>query len=208
MKAYSYVVKRDYGFAPNPFYAYCTLATCKPNIRNAAGVGDWVIGCGSAASGASGLLVFAMRVDERLHFNLYWTSQRFQCKKPVLNGSLKQMYGDNIYHFDDSRKTWVQADSHHSLEDGSQNEANKTRDLKSHYVLISSHFWYFGGKPIEIPASFREPGSDMCCVRIGHRTIPDEDLLLRFIYWLEAEKPGGYHADPREFTSFRRYSGK
>ena len=47
MTIYSYVVARDYGFAPNPFYGCCTLATCKPIIRRMAQVGDWVIGTGS-----------------------------------------------------------------------------------------------------------------------------------------------------------------
>ena len=32
-KGYSYIITRDYGFAPNPFGGVCTLATCKPKIR-------------------------------------------------------------------------------------------------------------------------------------------------------------------------------
>ena len=44
MKGYSYIVARDYGFAPNPFYGMCTLATCKPLIRKHSEVGDYVIG--------------------------------------------------------------------------------------------------------------------------------------------------------------------
>jgi Nucleotide modification associated domain 2 len=31
MKVYSYVVRCDTGFAPNPFWGYCTLAACTPN---------------------------------------------------------------------------------------------------------------------------------------------------------------------------------
>jgi len=38
---HSYVVARDYGFAPNPFFGFCTLATCKPRLRSVAQVGDW-----------------------------------------------------------------------------------------------------------------------------------------------------------------------
>ena len=41
-RIHSYVVRYDSGFAPNPFYGYCTLATCKPNIRRSADIGDWV----------------------------------------------------------------------------------------------------------------------------------------------------------------------
>ena len=40
-RIYSYVVRYDSGFAPNPFYGYCTLATCKPDIR---GRGGWRLG--------------------------------------------------------------------------------------------------------------------------------------------------------------------
>jgi hypothetical protein len=47
MRLFSYVVARDYGFAPNPFHRHCTLATCKPGIRARAAVGDWVIGTGA-----------------------------------------------------------------------------------------------------------------------------------------------------------------
>jgi hypothetical protein len=46
---YSYVVRSDSGFAPNPFGEYCTLACCKPQIRKRARVGDWIVGCGSKA---------------------------------------------------------------------------------------------------------------------------------------------------------------
>lgn len=41
---FSYILTRDYGFAPNPFNGTCTLATCKPKIRATANVanGLWV----------------------------------------------------------------------------------------------------------------------------------------------------------------------
>jgi hypothetical protein len=208
MKCYSYVVARDYGFAPNPFYGYCTLATCKPWIRKAAPKGDWVIGCGSAKHKASGFLVYAMQVDEKLHFNDYWKRKEFRSKRPTMNGSLKQMYGDNIYHFDHSQERWVQADSHHSNEDGGENEYNKKRDLKSEYVLVSSRFWYFGGNPVVIPKRFMQQGFNLCCTRIGYLAISDENLISKFVSWLETEAEPGYHADPLQFTSFKRYRGE
>ncbi len=43
---HSYIVRYDSGFAPNPFYGFCTLATCKPDIRKHAQVGDWIVGTG------------------------------------------------------------------------------------------------------------------------------------------------------------------
>ena len=65
---YSYVVAYDSGFAPNPFNGFCTLATCKPEIRKRANIGDWIIGTGSHREGVrrGGFLVYAMRVEEAL----------------------------------------------------------------------------------------------------------------------------------------------
>ena len=51
-----YTVAYDVGFAPNPFYGFCTLATCKADIRNAADVGDWVVGVGSVSKVKRGSL--------------------------------------------------------------------------------------------------------------------------------------------------------
>ncbi len=65
MKLFTYVVARDYGFAPNPFYGYCTLATCKPQIRSTASIGHWVIGTGVKTKyDLAGHLIYAMKVDE------------------------------------------------------------------------------------------------------------------------------------------------
>jgi len=96
-KLYSYVVARDFGFAPNPFFNFCTLATCKPEIRRRAQVNDWVVGTGSKARKRGDRLVFAMRVSEAMTFNQYWADARFKSKRPYLLGSKKVAFGDNIY---------------------------------------------------------------------------------------------------------------
>jgi len=95
MKVYSYVVARDYGFAPNPFFGYCTLATCKPVIRRVARAGDWIVGTGSAEHGRQDYIVFAMRVTEVEAFDDFWEDPRFKRKRPNLRGSNKQAFGDN-----------------------------------------------------------------------------------------------------------------
>ena len=73
MKLHSYVVARDYGFAPNPFFGICTLATCKPGIRGVAQIGDWVVGTGSKKHRREKHIVYAMRVTMAMTFNEYWT---------------------------------------------------------------------------------------------------------------------------------------
>ena len=141
---YIYVVDRDFGFAPNPFHGYCTLATCKPGIRNSANIGDWVIGVGGRRLKATGRCVFLMKVTEIITFHEYWTDERFELKKPLRNGSLVMMVGDNIYHCDDGSDAWIQEDSHHSNSDGTPHIKNLETDTRSVNVLISAHFFYFG----------------------------------------------------------------
>lgn len=147
-----YVVARDYGFAPNPFHGICSLATCKPVLRENAQVGDWIVGIGSKENGSSGRIIFAMNVDEKITFNQYWSDQRFHNKRPYLPGSRMMRYGDNIYHQSSSGK-WIQEDSHHSLEGGNLNYENKDRDTSSNYVVLGREFYYFGRNCPAIPAS-------------------------------------------------------
>jgi hypothetical protein len=139
-----YVVDRDFGFAPNPFHGYCTLATCKPGIRKSARVGDWVIGVGGKRLKATGKCIYLMNITEICTFDEYWADSRFQIKKPVRNGSLVMMVGDNVYHKDVVTDKWIQEDSHHSNKDGSTNITNYYRDSKTNKVLISDYFYYFG----------------------------------------------------------------
>src|ERR1700726_3263300 len=87
VRLYSYVVARDYGFAPNPFYGVCTLATCKPRIRSVAEIGDWVMGTGSKNRGREKHIVYAMRVTGVMTFEQYWADAHFERKKPNLRGS-------------------------------------------------------------------------------------------------------------------------
>ena len=83
MKIYLYIITRDYGFAPNPFPPYCTLATCKQKIRKNAEIGDYVIGIGSAAKGSKlkNKIIYIMQISEKITFEEYWNDKRFQYKK-------------------------------------------------------------------------------------------------------------------------------
>src|SRR6267154_5501101 len=72
LSLYTYVIEHDYGFAPNPFYGTCTLATCKPIIREHAGVGDYLVGTGCARRKRRGYLVYFMRVEGVTTYDKYW----------------------------------------------------------------------------------------------------------------------------------------
>jgi hypothetical protein len=180
MAVFMYVVARDFGFAPNPFHGYCTLATCKPVIRRTAKVGDWVIGMGGQKLNSVGRCIFAMQVTSTLAFNEYWASPLFRDKRPVRNGSRRMMVGDNIYsHGADDQ--WQQLDSHHSRPDGSPDPFNIKTDTSTDRVLISDLFFYFGDHAPEVPQEILE-SIGYQNLR-GHRVFKDEQCR-ELIEWL------------------------
>ncbi len=190
MKYYSYVIPRDYGFAPNPYFGYCTLATCKPRIRKSAQIGDWIAAYGGAGTEVHKKLVVLMRVDEVLSFDQYWNDKRFVKKRPVFNRSMSCMYGDNIYHHINEK--WTQELSHHSMVDGSINYVNLNRDTQTDRVLVTTQFYYFGNNAIEIPKEFE--------VLIGsgrnHKNRYDEKISNKFIKFINENFETGIHGVP------------
>lgn len=193
MKIFSYVVSRDFGFAPNPFFNYCTLATCKPKIRKDAKIGDWIIGTNSTIKNNPRHLVFAMKVEEKITFNEYWTDSRFINKKPILSGSRKYQYGDNIYHKENNE--WNQSPSHHSEEDGSPNLLNIKTDTQYDGVLISSVFYYFGRNSIALPPNLQE----IIKIGRGHKYI-DSDLHNKLFDFLN-KNPLGINGNPSDWET-------
>jgi hypothetical protein len=183
MKIYSYVVARDFGFAPNPFHGYCTLATCKPNIREKASVGDLVIG--TRKSPNSTQVVFLMFVTEILTFEQYWNDERFRRKQPTFDSSLKNAFGDNIYHLDEAGQ-WIQEDSHHTYEDGSLCIDNLRTDTKSNRVLISNDFAYWGSSSIELPEYLRP----LVKRGPGHKTLFDAEFKEQVVQWAYQQSRG------------------
>lgn len=171
MEMYSYVVKHDSGFAPNPFWDYCTLACCKPKIRKSAEIGDWVVGTGSVNNIGQDKLIYAMKVTEKLTFEQYSQDKRFQCKIPA-KGRMEER-GDNIYYADINGDLTLRK-SYHA-------EKDKKRDLSINFVLISDYYFYFGKKGLLIPDSFKviiKNGP-------GHKCNFEPGLIVSFVNWLE-----------------------
>jgi len=195
MGYYSYKLDHDFGLAPNPFGGYCTLAVCKADIRmnKRLMIGDWIFGLGSVKLKNLNHLIYAMKVEEKITFNEYWEDQRFQYKKPVLNGSLVQIYGDNIYHIDPITKKWHQENSAHSLIDGKTNDSHTVADTKGEFVLISKSFYYFGDEAFEIPEKFLpicNEGRNVKSVSIP------EPIADEFVKWLSEKYDQGIMGDP------------
>lgn len=198
MNIFSYVVARDFGFAPNPFGGFCTLATCKPEIRRLAEVGDWVFGTGSATWNRKGSLVYAMRVAESMSFDQYWADPRFRQKRPDLRSCRKLAYGDNIYRR--GKGNWQQLDSHHSFANGAPNPNNIRNDTQTNRVLISTQFAYWGGSGPQIPQNLRNyDGYDLCAGRGYKRKFPPE-MEAQAIAWFLSLKAQGCLGRPIEWT--------
>ena len=201
MKLYSYIVRRDFGFAPNPFYDFCTLATCKPVIRRTATVGDWVIGTGSKSKQRNGYLVYAMRVTETMSFDEYWKDTRFRNKRPDMHASVKKSCGDNIYHKDPDSNEWCQIDSHHSC-----NDTNVCNDTKVDRVLVSDDFIYWGGTGPKLPMFC---GCNFCSGGRSHIVYPSgkyarecrcpEKAVAELIYWIRGLNDRGYCGRPTDW---------
>ncbi|WP_231736277.1 MULTISPECIES: hypothetical protein [unclassified Sphingopyxis] len=198
---YSYLVARDWGFAPNPFFGYCTIACCKPTIRRVAKEGDLIIGTGTKSKGRSGQLIFAMRVTEKISFEEYWEDPRFFRKRPIMHKSRMLKYGDNIYR-PDGNGGFTQLFSHHSLFDGSTNHFNREKDTGSNNVLISDEFVYFGERGPIIPDHLRDfDGVDICAPTQGHISNKiSKDMEDATIEWLETMGWTGFSGRPSNWS--------
>jgi len=159
-KLYSYIVTHDSGFAPNPFLGICSLACCKPKIREMVGrlwpnsKDIWIVGVSRKSRGNK--VIYIMRVDEVVNFTEYY--QMYPKKRPdFTNGDYVRTRGDNIYKPSDSG--FEQLRSKHSnnpkCDDWSPDCSTQERDLRGKNVLLSKNFIYFGEKAIEIPPELR-----------------------------------------------------
>lgn len=192
MTLYSYIVKDDTGFAPNPFFGYCTLACCKPGIRRTAKKKDWIVGLTPKAQEYR--IVYVMQVDKIMGFDEYW--KRFKRKRPDVHGGVKQKNGDNIYEPSAEYSLgYHQHPSAHS--DGDREDAKKKkRDLAGRSVLVSRKFAYFGSNALELPQR-------LVCLIVGrgHRCHFKPDVLkyaVSYLGGLQKRKPG-IQAPPRKW---------
>jgi hypothetical protein len=145
VRLYTYIIPFDTGFAPNPFYGYCTLACCKPPIRRTAKRGDWIVGL--TTKDQRNRIVYAMNVSEKITFADYWRDTRFAFKRPDLRSAdLQRHCGDNIY-----EPVGGGAYRQHA---GAHNAENHEHDLEGTFALVASDYAYFGANAIALPPQF------------------------------------------------------
>lgn len=193
MNLYRYIVRYDTGFAPNPYYSVCTIATCKSKIRKTAQVGDWIMGLGSAQASRDGKLVYAMRTAETLTFDEYWRDSRFTGKKPRRSSRYEETCGDNVYRRDGASGQWVQMSCFHCGDD-------LAKDTTVDRVLIGTEFVYYGALAIDLPDEFLAWNEKYFRGIRGHR-IHDLPSFRKeeVIEWLELLcRDGGRLGEPAE----------
>ena len=177
-RIYRYVVRYDCGSAPRPFGGWCSLAICKPQIRKAARVGDWIIGFRSRRPGE---VIYAMRVDERLELAQYWSDKRFKSRRPGFSP-----LPDNIYRRTRSGELVQVPNRVHGA-------SEVTKDISGGSALLSRRFWYFGANSVPLPNELLHlvHTTHSHAVHTGRRV----DDVQRLREWLAAW-PRGVHGHP------------
>lgn len=177
-RLFSYVIPVDDGAAPNPFWGVCTLTICKPQIRRAAQIGDWVIGVGSkrAPQGdLSGTLVYAMRVTGKMTLEEYDEYCRAELRQKIPawhHRDWRRRLGDCIYDYSSGRRPRIRQGVHDSH--------NRKRDLGGRFALLSRDFYYFGDHPLALPRSLQA----IAPPQQGHRSNANSKQMRPFLRWL------------------------
>lgn len=192
-KICAYVMTKDSGFAPNPFYGWCTLAACTPNHMNARlHNGDIIAGFFHKAGDF--FLVYALEISEILDHDAYYRDARFKRKRPSYQRGKWRDCANNIY-FRSVDGLWTQAPAatHHV------GEKWLARDTKYPRVFLGTKFRYFGDEAFRhrLPASLHSvvPGG-MRGVKYTRRG-KNARTYQAFMDWL-SKKPLGRHGDPRD----------
>lgn len=183
MRACSYIVATDLGLASNPFWGVCTLAVCTPNHM---GVklekDDWIFGF--LTKKRANKMLFGMKLSCVIGFYEYFNDPKYELKRPKTRGSWKERCGDNFYYKNDTGK-WQQAETIYHL-------GMTEKDTKYPKVFVSDYFYYFGTNAIDVPCSYQSIIPQRQGVKCNH----NNDILLKFIEWLETSYEVGLHGDP------------
>lgn len=201
MRLRSYKMTGDKGFAPNPFGCSLTLATCKPGIRNAARVGDWVAGFTSKSLAGhdvgSERLVYLMRVAEKLLLRDYFRDPRFQDKIPDMGADGPEARaGDNIYR--PLRSDAAAAADFEQLQNPNHVARDRKRDVGGNFVLVSDEFYYFGESAPAVPRDVR-PDVPRGQSRYGQGSCPAR--AERFLRYVRDNYRAGRHGQPHNWSS-------
>jgi hypothetical protein len=180
MKLYSYVLRYDRGAAPNPYAGICTLVICKPKIRSAAKIGDWIVGLGSSNSPIGDIstsVVYAMKVTNKLTMKAYDQFCKASLREKVPQWESQDYslrMGDCIYDYGNGEYPKIRKSVHC--------EVQRRPDLSGKYALLSNHFYYFGDQPVLLP-EYLYP---IIQRTQGHKSNLNQPYVQIFVNWIES----------------------
>jgi hypothetical protein len=163
-RIFLYKLRTDNGGAPAVYRGRLSLAICKPRIRSAAEVGDWIIGiAGKMLHPDSGLLYIA-QVDEVLENGKYYRDARF-ARRP-----------DAVYEWRGSRLK-LRVDPRFHGPEHAEGDIGGAPEYAQARVLLSSKFRYYGNASSTWYASVSPLAHQMAQARgIGHKVdLTDEE---------------------------------
>lgn len=202
----TYRLDHDLGFAPNPFFGWCSLACCMGPIREHARLNDIVIGM--AGSDRRGLgryhpqIIYWMRVDLTLSFDQYWNDPRFVRKRPQIPGPKMSMVGDRTYRHEDDSSDWSFDTSMHYVASAPQTDGGHVvRDTKVDRVLLSQHYTYWGKSGPVVPDHLLP----LFPVRRGQRCSRDAALLAQLHDLIGLNRPLGLEGEPADWDNPRYF---
>jgi len=173
-RIFRYILAVDSGIAPCSAARLITLATCKPKIRAAARLHDWVVGFYPSPH-PRGLVAWAGRVANILDFGKY--EEMFRGRP------------DAVYRRESQGKFWrLRPDFHPSV-------AEMERDLSAPVLVFEpEQSWYFGDYPRGLPNHLMHLAAQGQGHRVNGATNSDPAALQN---WL-LERPPGTHGSPRD----------
>jgi hypothetical protein len=126
---YSYIVREDHGFAPNPYGGVLTLTCCKPDMRLQAQPSDYVAGISGADHPAGRkLLLLAAKITDRMTMTAYrdWAESECTDKIPGPVPPHRKI-GDAMYIGPDLVRD----------RRGYHDRSNRAEDVRGRYALLS-----------------------------------------------------------------------
>jgi hypothetical protein len=205
----TYRLDHDLGFAPNPFFGWCSLACCMGDIRKYAKFGDVIVGI--AGSGKRGLgryhpqLIYWMQVDVDLTFDQYWNDARFARKRPQIPGPKMQMVGDRTYRHEPDNIDWSFDTSMHYVASAAQhNGGHVVRDTKVDRVLLSQRYTYWGKSGPTVPDHLLPLFPSLRGQKCEH----DAVLLAELHDFIDLNRPLGLADDPADWDNPRYFKAQ
>jgi hypothetical protein len=78
---------------------------------------------------------------------------------------------------------------------GVHDERNRHRDLSGRYALLSTHFYYFGDNPLQLPETLQA----IIHATQGHKSDANQPYVSDFVDWVEgfAYEPNQLYGEPQ-----------